>query len=94
MSEGVRFFQLFCLDHQKKLPISGDGKNVRDWLFVGDHCDALDIVFHQGKNGETYNIGGDNEISNMSLAYTICDMCLEKNIHKNKIEYNTRSASK
>ena len=55
----------------RKIPIYGDGKNIRDWLFVDDHCDAIELIFTKGKNGETYNIGGDFEISNIDLAYTI-----------------------
>jgi len=54
------------------LPIYGDGRNVRDWLYVQDHCRALDLVFHQGKAGETYNIGGHNEIENIELVRIIC----------------------
>lgn len=45
----------------KKLPIYGDGKNIRDWLHVYDHCTAIDLVLHDGKLGEVYNIGGHNE---------------------------------
>ncbi|MBM7553803.1 dTDP-glucose 4,6-dehydratase [Thalassobacillus pellis] len=55
------------------IPIYGDGKNVRDWLYVGDHCRALDMVFHYGKRGESYNIGGGNEQTNIDLATIICD---------------------
>ena len=55
----------------RKIPIYGDGKNIRDWLFVDDHCDAIELIFTKGKNGETYNIGGDFEISNIDLAHTI-----------------------
>lgn len=43
---------------EKNIPIYGDGKNVRDWLYVLDHCKAIDLIFHKGKSGETYNIGG------------------------------------
>jgi dTDP-glucose 4,6-dehydratase len=56
----------------KKIPIYGNGKNIRDWLYVGDHCKAVDLVFHQGNAGETYNIGGRNERDNLSLAKTLC----------------------
>ena len=49
------------------LPIYGDGKNIRDWLFVKDHIEAIDLIFHNGKKGETYNIGGDNEINNIDI---------------------------
>ena len=52
---------------KKQLPIYGDGKNIRDWLYVDDHIDAIDIIFHKGKIGETYNIGGESEIRNIDL---------------------------
>ena len=60
-----------CLE-KKPLPIYGDGKNIRDWLFVADHCQAIDQVFHQGKEGETYHIGGLNEWQNIDIAKYIC----------------------
>ena len=56
---------------QTNIPIYGDGKNIRDWLYVDDHCDAIELIFNKGKNGETYNIGGDYEISNIDLANSI-----------------------
>jgi len=58
----------------KPIPIYGDGKNVRDWLYVLDHCRAIDIVFHNGKAGHTYNIGARNEKENLYVANTICEM--------------------
>jgi dTDP-glucose 4,6-dehydratase len=58
----------------KPIPVYGDGKNVRDWLFVEDHCEALDIVFQNGKAGEVYNIGGNNEWNNLALVEAICDL--------------------
>lgn len=58
--------------HEKSLPIYGDGSNVRDWLFVDDHADALLLVLEKGKLGRTYNIGGENECSNLQLVQTIC----------------------
>lgn len=58
----------------KPLPVYGDGQNVRDWLYVGDHCNALDIVIHQGEPGETYNIGGDNEVKNIDLVQMLCQL--------------------
>ena len=54
------------------IPVYGDGKNVRDWLHVDDHCRAIDLVFRHGDAGETYNIGGDNEVSNIDLVKKIC----------------------
>ncbi|MHB9156269.1 MAG: dTDP-glucose 4,6-dehydratase, partial [Endomicrobiales bacterium] len=58
----------------KPLPLYGDGKNVRDWLFVTDNCRAIDAVLHQGREGEVYNIGGGNEISNAELTGLILDI--------------------
>ena len=60
-----------CLE-EKNIPIYGDGKNVRDWLYVLDHCKAIDLIFHQGKSGETYNIGGHNEKNNLEIVDAIC----------------------
>lgn len=54
------------------IPVYGNGKNVRDWLHVDDHCRAIDLVFRHGNAGETYNIGGDNEVSNIDLVKKIC----------------------
>ncbi|MBT8185746.1 MAG: dTDP-glucose 4,6-dehydratase [Eudoraea sp.] len=56
----------------ENIPIYGDGSNIRDWLFVNDHCEALDLVFHKGKAGDTYVIGGNNEHNNLYIARTIC----------------------
>jgi len=61
------------IKHNKPLPIYGDGKYTRDWLWVGDHATAIDEVFHKGKDGETYNIGGNNERKNIELVETLCD---------------------
>lgn len=58
----------------KPLPIYGRGENVRDWLYVLDHCKAIDLIFHNGKSGETYNIGGHNERNNITIVNTICDI--------------------
>ena len=57
---------------QKPLPIYGDGLNVRDWLYVGDHCSAIRCVLEKGKIGETYNVGGNNERNNLTIVKTIC----------------------
>lgn len=59
---------------QKPIPIYGKGDNIRDWLFVGDHCKALDDVFQKGRSGETYNIGGHNEWTNIDLVRKICSL--------------------
>ena len=55
-----------------RLPIYGKGENVRDWLFVEDHARAIDVIFHKGKNGETYNIGGHNEWKNIDVIRLLC----------------------
>lgn len=61
------------IKHRKPLPIYGDGKYTRDWLWVGDHAAAIDLVYHKGRDGETYNIGGNNERKNLDLVHTLCD---------------------
>jgi dTDP-glucose 4,6-dehydratase len=58
--------------NNKPLPVYGEGLNVRDWLFVEDHVRAIDLIFHQGKIGETYNIGGHNEWTNIALVKELC----------------------
>lgn len=55
----------------KSLPVYGDGQNIRDWLYVEDHCSAIDLVIHHGRNGEVYNIGGNNERTNLAIIKTI-----------------------
>lgn len=61
----------------QSIPVYGSGTNVRDWLFVGDHCKALDLAFHNGRSGDTYNIGGRNEWTNIDLVKSICDILNE-----------------
>ena len=56
------------IKHQKTLPIYGDGKYTRDWLWVGDHAEAINLIYHKGKTGETYNIGGNNEWKNIDFS--------------------------
>jgi dTDP-glucose 4,6-dehydratase len=58
----------------KPLPVYGDGQNIRDWLYVKDHCRALDVVIHRGEPGQTYNIGGNNEVKNIDLVHLLCDL--------------------
>lgn len=58
----------------ENIPIYGDGKNIRDWLFVLDHCSGIDTAFKDGRFGETYNIGGKNERNNLYIANTICEV--------------------
>lgn len=60
------------IKNSRPIPIYGKGENVRDWLFVNDHARAIDTIFHNGKNGETYNIGGNNEWSNIDLIHALC----------------------
>jgi len=70
-----KFIPLMILNllEQKSLPVYGNGENVRDWLYVIDHCDALVTVFEMGKPGETYNIGGNSERKNIEIAHALCD---------------------
>ena len=56
------------------LPVYGDGRNVRDWLYVEDHCEAIDLVFHKGEVGKTYNVGGHNEIENITIVKQVCSI--------------------
>ncbi|MDA0577083.1 MAG: dTDP-glucose 4,6-dehydratase [Verrucomicrobia bacterium] len=58
----------------KALPVYGDGLNVRDWLFVRDHCTAVWAIMQRGKRGETYNVGGRNEMQNLAVVHAICDL--------------------
>lgn len=75
------------------IPIYGNGSNVRDWLFVTDHCSAINAILHEGKIGETYLIGGHNEKKNLQLVHTICDI-LDKKVpkdvsYRNQIQFVT-----
>jgi dTDP-glucose 4,6-dehydratase len=67
------------------LPIYGQGVNIRDWLYVKDHAAAIDLVFHQGKVGETYNIGGFNEWKNIDLVRLMCRI-MDKKLNRAKGE--------
>ncbi len=71
-----KLIPLICLNilQGKNLPIYGDGQNVRDWLYVGDNCTAIEAVIERGKPGETYNIGGNNELKNIDLVNKICTL--------------------
>ena len=64
--------------HSKPLPVYGKGENVRDWLWVNDHARAIDVIFHQGKLGETYNIGGFNEWKNIDIVNLLCSIMDKK----------------
>ena len=66
------------IKHSKPLPVYGEGVNVRDWLWVADHARAIDAVFHKGRAGETYNIGGYNEWKNIDIVHLLCDTMDEK----------------
>ena len=63
---------------EKPLPVYGDGKNIRDWLYVEDHCSAVWKIIISGKEGETYNIGGENEWTNIDLVNRLCEIVAEK----------------
>ena len=71
-----KLFPLMILNAQagKPLPVYGDGQQIRDWLFVGDHCEAIHAILVKGRAGETYNIGGGNQPANLTIVKTICDM--------------------
>ncbi|GHS92729.1 dTDP-glucose 4,6-dehydratase [Planctomycetales bacterium] len=62
----------------ENIPLYGDGKNVRDWLYVLDHCRAIDLIFHRGAAGETYNVGGKNERTNLEIVAAICAVLDER----------------
>ena len=64
---------LNCLE-EKPLPVYGTGENIRDWLYVEDHCDAIYTILQKGTIGETYNVGGNNEIKNIQIVEEICDV--------------------
>jgi dTDP-glucose 4,6-dehydratase len=65
---------IFNMRNNKPVPVYGTGENVRDWLFVEDHARAIDTIFHQGRNGQTYNIGGFNEWKNIDLIRLLCSI--------------------
>ncbi len=73
----------------KPLPIYGDGLNVRDWLFVGDHCTAIRLALSKGRSGETYNIGGNNERANIDVVRTICRILDELRPASNRKPYES-----
>ena len=58
--------------NDKPLPVYGKGENVRDWLYVEDHCKAIDLIIHNGRVGEVYNVGGHNEMANIDIVKLIC----------------------
>jgi dTDP-glucose 4,6-dehydratase len=68
--------------HNKPVPVYGKGENIRDWLYVEDHAAAIDLIFHKGKTGETYNIGGHNEWRNIDLIRYLCSL-MDKKLNRN-----------
>jgi dTDP-glucose 4,6-dehydratase len=83
--------------NNKALPVYGKGENIRDWLWVNDHADAIDVIFHNGNDGETYNIGGNNEWKNIALIHALCNI-MDKKLEREEgnsaglIEYITDRA--
>lgn len=76
------------LETNDKIPVYGKGLNVRDWLYVEDHAKAIDLIFHEGKSGETYNIGGNHEMTNIDIVTTIINVynnLTGKNINKDDV---------
>ncbi|TKI69933.1 dTDP-glucose 4,6-dehydratase [Sulfurimonas crateris] len=73
----------------ENIPIYGDGKNIRDWLYVLDHCKGIDIVYHTGKTGEVYNIGGRNERTNLKIVDKICSILDEVYPVENNYQLST-----
>ncbi len=73
-----KFIPLFITNllESKKVPLYGDGLNVRDWLYVEDHCEAIDLIIHKGKIGETYCVGGNSEKTNLEIAQTLIKLVL------------------
>lgn len=67
---------------EEPIPVYGNGQNIRDWLYVLDHCKAIDLIYHQGKSGETYNIGGHNERNNLQIVHSVCRILDEKRPRK------------
>ena len=66
------------IKNNKTIPIYGKGENIRDWLYVQDHASAIDVIFHKGKHGDTYNIGGNNEWTNIDLIHVLCKVMDKK----------------
>ncbi|MBP5295985.1 MAG: dTDP-glucose 4,6-dehydratase [Bacteriovoracaceae bacterium] len=72
---------------EKPIPVYGKGENIRDWLYVLDHGKAIDLIFHQGKSGETYNIGTNNELNNLSIVKMICQILDQQHPRPNGQKY-------
>lgn len=73
------------IKNKKPLPVYGKGENVRDWLWVNDHANAIDVLFHSGKVGETFNIGGENEWTNIDLVRLLCNI-MDKKLNRSEGE--------
>ncbi len=71
------------IEHSKPLPIYGKGENIRDWLYVEDHARAIDVIYHRGKLGDTYNIGGFNEWKNIDIVHLLCEI-MDRKLHREK----------
>ena len=61
--------------NESSLPVYGEGQNIRDWLYVEDHAEAIDLIFNKGKIGATYNVGGNNEIRNIEIVNQLIEVC-------------------
>jgi dTDP-glucose 4,6-dehydratase len=75
----------------ENIPIYGDGKNIRDWLYVLDHCKGIDLVYHSGRSGEVYNIGGRNERNNNQIAERICTLLDEMHPRHSELDSESKS---
>lgn len=71
------------IKNNKPVPVYGKGENIRDWLYVEDHAAAIDLIYHKGKTGDTYNIGGNNEWKNIDLIYLLCSI-MDKKLGREK----------
>lgn len=74
---------IHCLQERLPIPVYADGSNIRDWLHVDDHCDAIELIMEKGVIGQTYNIGGDSEISNLALVTLLCRLFDEMTDNEN-----------
>lgn len=75
-----------CLK-EEPIPVYGTGSNIRDWLYVLDHCKAIDLIFHKGRSGETYNVGGHNEKNNLEIVRKVCQLLDQKRPRRNSRKY-------